>query len=394
MNPQAIEIKSDIVLQYARIRKYTEHQCEALAMEDYVPQPVMYISPPKWHLAHTTWFFEEFVLKTHADNYQVFDPEFGFLFNSYYNTLGTRILRADRGNLTRPSVSEIYRYRNYVDKHITDMLKSSESKIRDLVILGLNHEQQHQELLYSDLKYILGHNPLFPVYQEDKNMASGQNYEDGYVSFEKGLYEIGHQGDDFCYDNELARHTVFLHEFEISRQLVTNGEFMEFMSDGGYTRFELWLDEGWAWVQKENIEAPMYWHRKDGVWHHYTLAGLKKVHERDILCHINYYEAAAFAEWKGMRLPTEFEWEAASGALNWGQRWEWTSSAYLPYPGFSKPPGAVGEYNGKFMINQMVLRGASSATSPNHSRTSYRNFFHPHYRWQFTGIRLAKKQRL
>jgi ergothioneine biosynthesis protein EgtB len=347
------------------------------------------VAPGSYHLV-----FEEFVLKIHADNYQVFDGEFGFLFNSYYNTLGSRILRADRGNLTRPSVEQIYRYRTYVDNHMTDLLKSSESKIRDLVVLGLNHEQQHQELLYTDLKYILGHNPIFPVYHKDKNLASGQNCERGYLSVEKGLYEIGHQGDDFCYDNELARHTVFLHEFEISGQLVTNGEFMDFISDGGYSRFELWLDEGWAWVQKQNIEAPMYWHRIDGVWHHYTLAGLRKVHEPDILCHVNYYEAAAFAEWKGMRLPTEFEWEAASDALDWGRRWEWTSSAYLPYPGFSKPHGAVGEYNGKFMINQMVLRGASSATSPNHSRTSYRNFFHPHYGWQFTGIRLAKKQRL
>jgi ergothioneine biosynthesis protein EgtB len=394
MNPQIIDTETDFALQYAQIRRYTEQQCEALTLEDYVPQPVMYISPPKWHLAHTTWFFEEFVLKIHADNYQVFDGEFGFLFNSYYNTLGSRILRADRGNLTRPSVEQIYRYRTYVDNHMTDLLKSSESKIRDLVVLGLNHEQQHQELLYTDLKYILGHNPIFPVYHKDKNLASGQNCERGYLSVEKGLYEIGHQGDDFCYDNELARHTVFLHEFEISGQLVTNGEFMDFISDGGYSRFELWLDEGWAWVQKQNIEAPMYWHRIDGVWHHYTLAGLRKVHEPDILCHVNYYEAAAFAEWKGMRLPTEFEWEAASDALDWGRRWEWTSSAYLPYPGFSKPHGAVGEYNGKFMINQMVLRGASSATSPNHSRTSYRNFFHPHYGWQFTGIRLAKKQRL
>jgi ergothioneine biosynthesis protein EgtB len=394
MNPQIIDTETDFALQYAQIRRYTEQQCEALTLEDYVPQPVMYISPPKWHLAHTTWFFEEFVLKINADNYQVFDGEFGFLFNSYYNTLGSRILRADRGNLTRPSVEQIYRYRTYVDNHMTDLLKSSESKIRDLVVLGLNHEQQHQELLYTDLKYILGHNPIFPVYHKDKNLASGQNCERGYLSVEKGLYEIGHQGDDFCYDNELARHTVFLHEFEISGQLVTNGEFMDFISDGGYSRFELWLDEGWAWVQKQNIEAPMYWHRIDGVWHHYTLAGLRKVHEPDILCHVNYYEAAAFAEWKGMRLPTEFEWEAASDALDWGRRWEWTSSAYLPYPGFSKPHGAVGEYNGKFMINQMVLRGASSATSPNHSRTSYRNFFHPHYGWQFTGIRLAKKQRL
>lgn len=394
MNPDTIEIISELILRYAQIRQYTEQQCKALSKEDYIPQPVMYISPPKWHLAHTTWFFEEFILKIHHDNYQVFDEKFGFLFNSYYNTLGERILRANRGNLTRPSVEEIYRYRNYVDRHMTDLLKSSEGKIRDLVILGLNHEQQHQELLYTDLKYILGHNPLFPVYQGDKNITFSQNHHEGYVSVEKGLYEIGHQGDGFCYDNELARHTVFLHEFEISRQLVTNSEFMEFMADDGYSRFELWLDEGWAWVQKENVVAPMYWHKKDGVWHHYTLAGLKKVSELDILCHINYYEAAAFAEWKGMRLPTEFEWEAASSDLDWGQRWEWTSSAYLPYPGFSKPPGAVGEYNGKFMINQMVLRGASSATSPSHSRTSYRNFFHPHYRWQFTGVRLAKKQPL
>jgi ergothioneine biosynthesis protein EgtB len=262
--------------------------------------------------------------------------------------------------------------------------------LAELLVLGLNHEQQHQELLITDLKYILGHNPLFPVYQSALSATANAGGTEGWASLEEGVYEIGFAGEGFCYDNELGRHKVYLHPAEIRRSLVTNGEFIEFIEDGGYERFELWLDEGWAWVNTHTVRSPFYWHQVDGQWQHYTLGGLQAVRPDDMLCHISLYEAAAFAAWKGMRLPTEFEWEAAADQLIWGARWEWTNSAYLPYPYFSIAPGAVGEYNGKFMMNQIVLRGASVATSPGHSRKTYRNFFHPHFRWQYTGIRLAK----
>lgn len=388
--PQTIEAAE----KYTSIRQYSEIQCRPLIIEDYIPQPVVYISPPKWHLGHTTWFFEEFILKNYHPEYKVFDKDFAFIFNSYYNTLGDRVLRADRGNLTRPSVNMVYEYRKYVDEHVIHLLQNPDMYIATLVELGLNHEQQHQELFLSDLKYILGHNPLFPVYKQGYDLTHHQNEAHGFLSISEGMYDIGFNGDGFSYDNEMARHKVFLHDFEINKSLVTNGEYIEFIKDDGYQRFELWLDEGWAWVNNRQIQAPKYWHDLDSSWHQYTLSGLNPVSENDILCHISYYEAAAFAEWKKMRLPTEFEWEVASKSLNWGKRWEWTGSAYLPYPGFSKPAGAVGEYNGKFMVNQMVLRGASSATSAHHSRPTYRNFFHPHYQWQFTGIRLAKNHKL
>lgn len=388
--PQKIETTE----KYASIRQYSELQCKPLIIEDYIPQPVMFISPPKWHLGHTTWFFEEFILNNYYPGYTVFDEDFSFIFNSYYNTVGDRVLRADRGNLTRPSVEKVYNYRKYVDEHMIDLLKNDSLEIANLLELGLNHEQQHQELFLTDLKYILGHNPLFPVYKQTYDLTQNQNTTHGFLPISEGMYDIGFDGDGFSYDNELGRHKVFLHGFEISKSLVTNGEYIEFIKDKGYQRFELWLDEGWAWVNNEQVRAPKYWHNIDGIWHQYTLSGLKQISENDVLSHISYYEAAAFAEWKNMRLPTEFEWEVASESLNWGIRWEWTGSAYLPYPGFSKPAGAVGEYNGKFMVNQMVLRGASSATSPNHSRPTYRNFFHPHYQWQFTGIRLAKNHNL
>lgn len=380
---------------FRRVRVYSETLCEPLIAEDYIPQPVAYISPPKWHLGHTTWFFEEFILKIHFTGYKLFDNDFSFIFNSYYNSVGNRILRADRGNLTRPGVKQVYDYRKYVDDHMLQLLeKNTLSEVNRLVHLGLNHEQQHQELFLTDIKYIFGHNPLFPLLHANHKLVNQQNKETGYVTIPAGNYEIGHRGNGFCYDNEMGRHTVFLHEFEISKALITNGKYMEFMESGGYQQFDLWLDEGWSWVNKQSVSAPLYWHKIEGIWHHYTLAGFKQVDPENILCHINYFEAAAFAEWAKKRLPTEFEWEVAADSLHWGERWEWTGSAYLPYPGFSKPAGAVGEYNGKFMINQMVLRGASAATSSEHSRKTYRNFFHTHHRWQYTGIRLAKKHAL
>jgi ergothioneine biosynthesis protein EgtB len=360
-------------------------------MEDYIPQPVVFVSPAKWHIAHTTWFFEEFVLSGNAPGYKRFHPDFAFLFNSYYNSVGERTLRADRGNLTRPTVEEVYAFRAHVDAHMQTFLEQDISEdIREIVLLGLHHEQQHQELLITDLKYILGHNPAFPLYAAGAALVNNREMEHGWLLIPEGVYEIGFEGKGFCYDNELGRHKVYLQNFEISKSLVTNGEFMEFLKAGGYEDFNLWLDEAWDWVQTENINSPLYWHLIDGEWYQFTLGGMQKVEPGEMLCHVSFYEAAAFAEWKGMRLPTEFEWEIASGQLDWGKRWEWTNSAYLPYPQFKKAGGAIGEYNGKFMVNQMVLRGASVATSPGHKRDTYRNFFHPQYQWQFSGIRLAK----
>ncbi|MEL6923936.1 MAG: ergothioneine biosynthesis protein EgtB [Bacteroidota bacterium] len=378
--------------QYTSVRKHSELLCAPLHIEDYIPQPVDFVSPPKWHLAHTTWFFETFVLKKYQDDYKVYHEDFSFLFNSYYNAVGDRVLRATRGNLTRPGVEAIYAYRKYVDEHMTQFISEQEvsQELQELIVLGLNHEQQHQELLITDLKYIFGHNPIWPVYRKDFSLVGQYNQHDGFVKVSEGIYEIGFEGTGFHWDNELGRHKVYLQPYEISSALVTNGEYMEFINDGGYERFELWLDEGWSWVNQNEVKAPLYWHRVGEDWKHYTLSGFKVVDPDQVLCHINFFEAAAFAEWKGMRLPTEFEWEAAADQLNWGQRWEWTNSAYLPYPDFAKAPGAIGEYNGKFMVNQMVLRGGSTATSPKHSRKTYRNFFHTHLGWQCTGIRLCK----
>ena len=378
--------------QFVRIRKRTEDLCMPLEIEDYVPQPVYFVSPPKWHLGHTTWFFEEFILKVYAEGYKEFHPDYSYVFNSYYNNVGKRVLRAERGNLTRPVVSDVYQYRAHVDKYINELLAVNPlPEWKEVFEVGLNHEQQHQELLMTDLKYTLGHNPLFPKYKSDVHFSGYKNQTEGFVSIPEGVYEIGFKEDGFSYDNEHGVHKVYLHAFEIENRLVTNGEFIEFIESGAYSNFDLWLDEGWTWLNENEISAPLYWYKIDGEWHNYTFGGFQKVDLDDILCHVSFYEASAFAEWKGMRLPTEFEWEIASDQLDWGKRWEWTNSAYLPYPGFDKPDGAIGEYNGKFMINQMVLRGASTVTPKGHSRKTYRNFFHPIYRWQFNGIRLVKK---
>lgn len=381
----------DLSTKYKQVRARTEELCAPLTKEDYVPQPVVYASPPKWHIAHVTWFFEEMVLKQYMDGYKEFHPDFCYLFNSYYNTVGKRTLRAERGNITRPGVDEVFAYRTYVDEHMAKYLSGNvPHNVQELIQLGLNHEQQHQELFITDLKYALGHNPIFPVYKDDFDLLQDHNTETGFAHINEGVYDIGFEGEGFCYDNELGRHKVYLHAFDISKALVTNGEYIEFINAGGYKQFNYWLDEGWAWVNEQSINSPLHWHLIDGAWHYYTLAGLKKVDPDAILAHISYYEANAYANWKGMRLPTEFEWEVASDQLQWGKRWEWTNSAYLAYPNFKIAAGAVGEYNGKFMVNQMVLRGASVATSAGHSRKTYRNFFHPHFQWQFSGIRLVK----
>ncbi|GAB2700739.1 ergothioneine biosynthesis protein EgtB [Mucilaginibacter koreensis] len=375
---------------YQTVRKRTETICAPLQTEDYVVQPVVDVSPPKWHIGHTTWFFETFILKPYLMGYQEYNPEYNYVFNSYYETVGARVIRTDRGNLSRPTVIEVYQYREYVDHAIASLLcEELTPQLQELFTLGLNHEEQHQELLMTDIKYILGHNPLFPAYRHDYTSPKAVQ-EEGFISIPEGIYEIGFQGEGFFFDNELNRHKVYLNHYEISRSLVTNAEYQEFINSGGYQDFRHWHAEAWDWVNKNTVTAPLYWHLIDGQWHVYTYAGLQALNSDEPVQHISYYEAYAYASWKGMRLPTEFEWEAAATQFSWGKCWEWTESAYLPYPGFSKAPGAIGEYNGKFMVNQKVLRGASEVTPPSHSRITYRNFFHPYLRWQFTGIRLAR----
>jgi ergothioneine biosynthesis protein EgtB len=405
---------------YIRVRNQSLRLCETLAKEDFVAQPTIDVSPPKWHLAHTTWFFENLLLVPYDKNYKVFHPDYSFLFNSYYETLGERVIRPNRGNMTRPTVDEIYSYRRYVDQQMIGYFENHDGlpeQIKYIIEIGLHHEQQHQELLVTDIKYILGHNPLFPLYMP-KQEVNTINLDKGekYIDITEGIYEIGYQGNKFFYDNEKGVHKVFINGFKMLDRLVTNGEYMEFMSDGGYGDFRHWLMEGWDWVKQNHIQSPLYWHQTDGKWHYYTLNGFEEVDPREPVTHINYYEANAYANWKGKRLLTEFEWEVAAkkhypvespdgnfvenesfrpipregqSLQMFGDVWEWTGSAYLAYPGYTKSDGALGEYNGKFMVNQMTLRGGSCATPSDHIRYSYRNFFHPHLRWQFTGIRLA-----
>ncbi|MBP9159601.1 MAG: ergothioneine biosynthesis protein EgtB [Flavobacteriales bacterium] len=381
---------SDPATRFHAVRDRTVAICAPLRVEDHVVQPIVDVSPPKWHLGHTTWFFDQFILKG-TPGYKLFNDDMAFMFNSYYETVGKRVLRADRGNMTRPTLDEVHAYRAHVDKAMETYLsggKASEEVLR-ILELGLNHEEQHQELLMTDLKFILGNNSLFPKY-DDFEEGHTEKTKGQFIEIAGGLHSIGFKGPGFSFDNEHARHQVYLNDFAISDRLVTNGEFLAFMDDGSYEDFKHWHSDGWQWVRDNKVQAPMYWHKVDGTWHYYTLKGLTVVEPKMPLCHISYYEAFAFAEWKGMRLPTEAEWEVASDRFQWGQRWEWTNSAYLAYPGYKRVPGALGEYNGKFMVNQMVLRGASVATAPDHSRASYRNFFQPELRWQYTGLRLAK----
>ena len=412
---------NQLLERYDQTRKRSVDICGPLKTEDYVVQPIVDVSPPKWHLGHITWFFETFILKPHAPGYVEFDPEYNFVFNSYYESVGARVIRTNRGNLSRPSVEDVMRYRRYVDEAMRTFLSGGPGglpeslgasggtrggitpELRELIILGCNHEEQHQELLYTDIKYILGHNPLFPAYGESlygpahaggaaphaEGSGSGSHDASAMLSIPEGVYEIGHTGEGFCFDNELGRHRVYLQPYRISPGTVTNAEYLEFISAGGYHDFRHWHAEGWDWVRQNQVEAPMYWHLIDGQWMVYGWQGLRPLETSEPVCHVSYYEAAAYAAWRGLRLPTEAEWEISATKFNWGRRWEWTESAYLPYPGFIKAPGAIGEYNGKFMVSQMVLRGASEVTPPGHSRVTYRNFFHPSLRWQFTGIRLA-----
>ncbi len=424
------------------IRKQTNNICKPLETEDYVVQPVADVSPPKWHLGHTTWFFETFILSKFKKNYQFFNEDFAFVFNSYYESKGKRILRTNRGNLSRPSVEEVYQYRQYVDDHLRDLLSDlspdCSEEVLELTELGIHHEQQHQELLVTDIKYILGDNPLLPVYlkrKENKFHSTDQHPTDhlyngelaNYVVVDASMYHIGFEGEEFHYDNEEGHHQVYLNSYRILNRLVTNGEYLAFMEDGGYENYDLWLGDGWEFVNTQQIKAPMYWFKIDNQWHHYTLHGLRPVNLKAPVCHVSYYEADAFARWAGKRLPLEAEWEVASQQSGYGKNmydvvceanlmdsgnfqpvprqnngtdkiavqmygdvWEWTGSAYLPYPYYKRVEGALGEYNGKFMVNQMVLRGGSCATPKSHIRPTYRNFFQPDKRWQFSGFRLAE----
>ena len=323
--------------------------------------------------------------------YQVFNKDYAYLFNSYYNNAGVRILRNDRGLMTRPTVKKVYEYRAYVTKNIENLLnENTAEEVLELIEIGINHEQQHQELLVYDIKYILGHQPLFPEYKSNFEPLEEEG-ENEFLSFKEGVYEIGHKENSFCFDNELGVHKVYINPFEIANKLVTNKEYIEFIEAGGYDNFNFWHSEGWDFIKKNNLKTPLYWHFVDGIWKHYNFKQLDKVDLNKPVMHISYYEAYAYAQWKGMRLPTEFEWEVAADHFNWGNLWEWTSSAYEAYPNFKTADGALGEYNGKFMLNLQVLRCASVATSEGHSRKTYRNFFHSSLQWMFSGIRLVKK---
>ena len=418
------------VQDYVAVRRQTESLCTSLVPEDYVIQPMPDASPTKWHLAHTTWFFEQFLLSPHVPGYKVFHPRFAYLFNSYYVTIGERHCRPKRGLLSRPTVAEVYDYRAHVDRHMREFLgnlsPAQSSELRSVIEIGLNHEQQHQELMLTDIKYTFAVNPLYPVYRErpdaGNDSPSRSPAPHRWIRFEEGVRRIGHEGDAFAYDNEQPRHRVFVDSFEFASRLVTNGEFKAFIADGGYCRAELWLSEGWNTVQSRQWDCPLYWEPDGNAnWRHFTLSGIRSVDDAEPVTHVSYFEADAYARWAGARLPTEAEWEVASaglpiegtfvdserfhpapagpptsvGGINgpsqmFGDVWQWTRSQYLPYPGYVAPPGALGEYNGKFMCNQFVLRGGSCATPRSHIRAAYRNFFPPDARWQFSGIRLAR----
>jgi ergothioneine biosynthesis protein EgtB len=383
-------LDEQLINKITRTRQETETICAPLEIEDFIPQPIPDVSPPKWHLGHTTWFFEAFVLLPYLEEYRLFHEDFAYLFNSYYNNAGKRVLRPNRGLMSRPPVREVMDYRNHVTEALLRLMnKNPDPETLKIIELGINHEEQHQELLVYDIKYILGNQPTFPRYG-DRFQLKEEKGNLAYKEMPQGLYTIGASGTEFCYDNECRQHQVFLEDFQVASRLITNGEYMAFMLDGGYADFNLWLSDGWDYIRSNTIEAPLYWHKVENEWFSYTLGGFQQLDPNLPVQHISLYEATAFAEWAGARLPTEFEREAASDLLTSGQLWEWTNSAYLPYPGFSKAPGALGEYNGKFMVNQHVLRGCSIATPEGHSRSTYRNFFHPSSRWVFSGIRLVK----
>lgn len=414
-----------VIATFEKIRGFTEELCKPLLTEDYVIQSMPDVSPPKWHLAHTTWFFENFILARFIQNYRPVCSDYFFLFNSYYKTVGEHFTRSQRGLLSRPSVSEIYQYRHVINEKIGELLSQSSSKTQEeiipLITLGIHHEQQHQELLLTDIQHIFWMNPLRPAYLKKSappKISESRSFSSSFVGHSGGLLEMGHLGDSFCFDNELPRHRVFLNEFQMGTRLVTQGEFLEFIEAGGYQKPELWLSDGWICVEKYQWSAPLYWEKMGAQWWQMTLFGMQPLQLNRPVSHISYYEADAFAKWQRKRLPTEAEWETCASNYRvegnfveqghycpqsiqselpqkssihqlYGDLWEWTASPYQPYPGFKPLPGSIGEYNGKFMCNQMILRGGSFGTSEAHIRPTYRNFFPPDTRWQFTGFRLA-----
>jgi len=382
---------------YRRVRDETERRAGPLSAEDQLVQSMPDASPAKWHRAHTTWFFEQFVLGQHVPGYKVFHPDYAFLFNSYYVSAGPRHARAQRGHLTRPGVEAVTAYRQYVDAQMMAFLENaSDEKLREIAPLmevGFNHEQQHQELMHTDILHAFAQNPIPPAYDENWSLPATRRDGKEWVTLNEGIHTIGHQGDSFHFDNEKPAHRALVGPVKIARHLVTNGEWLAFMNDGGYRTATLWLMDGFAAAEREEWQAPGHWRKIDDQWHIMTLAGLKPIDPGAPVCHVSYYEADAFARWCGKHLPTEMEWEVAARAGQLsdadGIVWQWTRSSYAPYPGYRAIPGALGEYNGKFMVNQYVLRGSSVATPEGHARVSYRNFFYPHHRWQFTGLRLA-----
>jgi ergothioneine biosynthesis protein EgtB len=379
---------------FRTVRAETERRAAFLSAEDQVIQSMPDASPTKWHRAHVTWFFEEFLLRRFAPGYQPFDERFAYLFNSYYVSAGPRHARPQRGMITRPGAGVVTAYRAHVDKAITTLIESANDmpQLAPIIEIGLNHEQQHQELLITDILHAFSLNATHPAYDSQWRWPESEPVSaDARVA---GIHRIGHEGGSFCFDNEQPAHQILLQPVRLSPSLVTNGEWLEFMADGGYATPTLWLSDGWATVEAQGWNAPGYWRQIDSAWFTMTLGGLGAVDPAQPVCHVSYYEADAFARWAGKDLPTEGEWEvAAKGGLlgdAFGIVWQWTRSAYSPYPGYRAAPGALGEYNGKFMVNQMVLRGSSLATPPGHSRLTYRNFFYPPARWQFTGLRLAE----
>src|SRR5689334_3964390 len=409
-----------LIAGFMQVRGMTERLCEPLAIDDFMLQAMPDVSPTKWHLAHVSWFFETFLLKRRLPGYRPLNEEYEYLFNSYYNTVGPQYFRPDRGLLSRPTIAEVFAYRSHVDEAVRTLVGvAGEDDLADIdtvVVLGLNHEQQHQELIVTDIKYNLSVNPLRPAYHHVLPPRGAAAPALRWLEFEGGLISIGHDAAGFAFDNEWPRHRTFLQPYRLGSRLVTNGEYMEFIAAGGYQDWRFWLSEGWKNVQAHRWNSPLYWERRDGTWWSQTLAGLQKVDEHGPVSHVSYYEADAYARWAGLRLPTEEEWEHAaqfhrhrgclleSGIYHplpapgqetgleqmIGDLWEWTRSPYAPYPGFRPFQGDLGEYNGKFMVNQMVLRGGSCATPASHVRITYRNFFPPDARWQFSGIRLAE----
>jgi ergothioneine biosynthesis protein EgtB len=381
---------------YRRVRADTERRAAPLTAEDQVIQSMPDASPTKWHRAHTTWFFEQFLLKSKLAGYRPFDERFAFLFNSYYVAAGPRYARPQRGLITRPGVAEVAAYRRHVDAAVERLIATATDAALDdilpIVEIGLNHEQQHQELILTDILHAFAQNPTAPAYAADWTWPTSPTGAGGYCTIE-GIHTVGHDGKSFMFDNEGPAHEVLIAPVKLARNLVTNAEWLEFMAERGYETAALWLSDGWSAVQSEGWTAPGYWQQIDGVWFAMTLRGLTPVDPAAPVCHISYYEADAFARWAGKHLPSEAEWEVAARAREltdaFGLVWQWTRSAYAPYPGYRAATGALGEYNGKFMINQMVLRGSSLATPDGHARVTYRNFFYPPHRWQFTGLRLA-----